>query len=83
MKKIESIGVSKVASKLLELNTGNLSYLFTVRHYGEDSIVTDLDMSHAIFPEGYYFNRKNGITNKHNTTNGHYETIGVYKLVEV
>lgn len=27
-----------------------------------------------ILPEGYYYNEKNGITNKHNTTSGLYES---------
>lgn len=26
------------------------------------------------FPEGYYYNEKNGLTNKHNTTSGQYES---------
>ena len=83
MKKIENIGVDKLAAKLLELNKGNYSYLFMVELDGGKSIVTDMDMTKAAFPEGYYFNSKNGITNKHRTTSGLYETIRAFTLVEM
>ena len=85
MKKIENIGIDQLAAQLTALNKGkgHISYLFMVEQHGEKAIVTDLDMSKAIFPEGYYFNSKNGITNKHRTTSGQYETIRVFTLVEM
>ena len=46
--------------------------------YPEGWYFNDKNGEDLIYPEGWYFNDKNGLTNKHNSSTGQYDTIGVY-----
>ena len=45
-----------------------------------DRIKSDVPGDQLILPDGFYYNEKNGITNKHNTTTGLYASIKVDEL---
>lgn len=83
MKKVENIGAKNVMKKICDRNNVSNHYIFLAEVYGCYSIVTDLNMEKMVLPAGYYFNSKNGITNKNNTGSGMYETIPVYTLQTV
>lgn len=68
---MENIGVKKMVSELKKLNPG-----VSVR-YDCDTwpamIITSSARDTLKYPDGYYWNAKNGLTNKHNTASGMYE----------
>lgn len=66
-----------VAARLLELlNPGKVAV--TRDPYNGFRVIANCAPEDLIYPEGWYFNDKNGLTNKHNTSTGQYDTIGVY-----
>ena len=73
MKKIESIGIDKLVSMLDNMNPKG-----SVKMADENVIaIKGMSPNDVVYPEGYYYNAKNGITNKHNTTSGMYEAFTV------
>ena len=66
-----------VAARLLELlNPGKVAV--TRDPYNDFRIIANCAPEDLIYPEGWYFNDKNGLTNKHNSSTGQYAAIGVY-----
>lgn len=66
-----------VAARLLELlNPGKVAV--TRDPYNGFRVIANCAPEDLIYPEGWYFNDKNGLTNKHNSSAGQYDTIGVY-----
>ena len=66
-----------VAARLLELlNPGEVAV--TRDPYNGFRVIANCAPEDLIYPEGWYFNDKNGLTNKHNSSTGQYDTIGVY-----
>ena len=66
-----------VAARLLELlNPGKVAV--TRDPYNGFRVIANCAPEDLIYPEGWYFNDKNGLTNKHNSSTGQYDTIGVY-----
>lgn len=66
-----------VAARLLELlNPGKVAV--TRDPYNCFRVIANCAPEDLIYPEGWYFNDKNGLTNKHNSSTGQYDTIGVY-----
>ena len=43
-------------------------------------IFSSVDIEKLVLPEWFYYNQKNGITNKHNTQSGIYVSIHVYPI---
>lgn len=81
---MENIGIFEVVKEMLRLNWVDCDeYLFAGKFGGHRVIVTNLDMTTLKYPEGYEFNSKNGVTNKHHTTSGIYESFPVYSLGEL
>lgn len=70
---MENIGITRMAKELEILNP---SVQFDVRDYSVSPVIVifgTVPGENLILPEGYYYNEKNGITNKHNTASGLYE----------
>ena len=66
-----------VAARLLELlNPGKVAV--TRDPYNGFRVIANCAPEDLTYPEGWYFNDKNGLTNKHNSSTGQYDTIGVY-----
>ena len=66
-----------VAARLLELlNPGKVAV--TCDPYNGFRVIANCAPEDLIYPEGWYFNDKNGFTNKHNSSTGQYDTIRVY-----
>lgn len=73
---MENLGITKFMQELRRLNP------HTSVCYVTDGFVTTIITGHIFrsslskikLPEGYYWNKKNGITNKHNTASGTYES---------
>lgn len=82
---MENMGAFKVVEEILRLNwdLDCDEYLFVGNFGCQRVIVTNLDMTTIKYPEGYEFNSKNGVTNKHHVTSGLYEAIPVYSLEEL
>lgn len=76
---MENIGVFELVKKIRRLNAGNfcMNYLFAGYIGSQEVILTNLDMSKVKLPDGYYYNEKNGVTNKHHTASGMYESFHV------
>lgn len=73
MKKIENMGIDKMVSMLDNMNPRG-----SFKIGDEDTIVMKgIAPQYCKYPEGYYYNAKNGVTNKHNTYSGMYETFKV------
>lgn len=73
-KKMENIGIAKMREELIRLNPGAK---LDVRDYTVSPVITiygNVLGASLNLPEGYYYNEKNGITNKHNTESGVYES---------
>lgn len=73
MKKIENIGIETLVTALDNLNP---SGSFKIVDWSTIA-VKGIDPREVKYPEGYYYNEKNGITNKHNTFSGFYESFYV------
>lgn len=58
------------------LNPGKVAV--TRDPYNGFRVIANCAPEDLIYPEGWYFNDKNGLTNKHNSSAGQYDTIGVY-----
>ena len=43
-------------------------------------IFSSVDIEKLVLPEWFYYNQKNGITNKHNTKSGIYGSVRVYPI---
>lgn len=43
-------------------------------------IFSSVDIEKLVLPEWFYYNQKNGITNKHNTKSGIYGSVHVYPI---
>lgn len=70
---MENIGITRMAKELEILNP---SVQFDVRDHSVSPVIVifgTVPGENLILPEGYYYNEKNGITNKHNTVSGLYE----------
>lgn len=83
MTRTKNIGVYKLEEELIKLNEGygRRYYLFVwYDEYDKVCIVTNLDMKKAVFPEGYYYDHKLGITNRSKSTVFTYEAFRVYSL---
>lgn len=66
-----------VAARLLELlNPGKAAV--TRDPYNDFRLIVSCAPEDLTYPEGWYFNTKNGFTNKHNCSTGQYKSIGVY-----
>lgn len=67
--------ISKVAKEISELN--NVTCYSTVWKNGKPIIVIEIQQGEfipekALYPEGYYYSKKNGLINKRNIENGIY-----------
>ena len=70
---MENIGINNMMKELKALNP---AVKFDVHDYSVSPIIIIFGTAPATelsFPEGYYWNEKNGITDKHNTNGGLYE----------
>lgn len=81
---MKSIGIFEIVEELLRLNRELEpdEYLLAGDFGGQVLIISNLDMSKLRYPEGYEFNEKNGVTNKHQTRLG-YEAFLVCSLEEL
>ena len=79
MVKVKNMGIKALAAQMTVMNN---DVVVAVEIYGQPSIATFIPPEKLKFPMGYYYNEKNGITNKHNTINGSYESFPLYKLSE-
>lgn len=70
---MENIGINEMKKELIKRNP---SAKFDVRDYTVSPVIIiygNIPGENLSLPEGYYYNQKNGITNKHNTS-GIYES---------
>lgn len=70
---MENMGITRMAKELENLNP---HVQFDVRDYSVSPVILiygTVPGENLNLPDGYYYNDKNGITNKHNTTTGLYE----------
>lgn len=68
---MENLGVVKLCGELEKLNPG-----VSVRYECDTwpaTIITSVACDNLRLPSGYYWNAKNGLTNKHHTASGAYE----------
>lgn len=73
MKKIENMGIENLITVLDQMNPRG-----SFKMADENTIaVKGIAPQYVKYPEGYYYNPKNGITNKHNTASGMYEAFEV------
>ena len=70
---MENIGIVKLMQKLKELNPTVQLDLYDYTVSPVIIIFGSVPATALSFPDGYYWNEKNGITNKHNTRTGLYE----------
>ena len=75
---MESIGIVNMMNELRVLNPTVKFELHDYSVYPVFAIMGTAPATELNFPEGYYWNEKNGITNKHNTGSGIYESF-IYK----
>ena len=68
------------AKKLLDLNQGQMSYLFPLDRDGELFLVTDLNLSKARIPRGFRYDSKR---NLYCSTKGHAFALPVVLLEDV
>lgn len=73
----ESIdSVKRLAEELAKLNPdANITYIGNEIFGGEPTISTEIKPEKLKYPQGFYYNDKNGITNKHNTKSGSYMSV--------
>lgn len=71
----QNYSISELVEEIKRLNP-NKSIAFDDFILGE-RIVLDDDVSNYKLPEGWYYNEKNGLTNKHNTKTGMYNSYDV------
>lgn len=68
---MENIGVTALLEELKRLNP-TVSFQLE-NEYDFAAIVGSVPPEELILPDGYYYNEKNGINNKHKTNSGLYE----------
>ena len=71
---MENMGIAKMKEELIRLNPG---VKLDVRDHTVSPVITiygNVVGTNLNLPYGYYYNDKNGITNKHNTESGVYES---------
>ena len=70
---MENIGLNNMMKELKALNP---AVKFDVHDYSVSPVIIIFGTAPATelsFPDGYYWNEKNGVTDKHNTDSGLYE----------
>ena len=67
---------------LEQLNDLNPGANITVDDANPNILYSDIDANLLTLPNGWYYNNKNGITNKHNTETGMYQSYTVEKYQE-
>ncbi len=70
---MENMGIQELTKELKKLNP-NIEVRFKADTYPAIIIARCSDCSKLNLPVGYYYNDKNGLTNKHNTASGQYES---------
>ena len=60
----ENSEINRLACQIKKNNKGGFTYFFIVEKKDEKLFLTDLDVRNAQYPEGYYFDTEEGITNK-------------------
>jgi len=78
MKQIENMGINKLVGEMRVLNGNDM--IFPVDLMGQKVILSMVERSKLVYPEGYYWSSKNGVTNKHNTASGQYESFDLYEM---
>lgn len=73
---IELSSSSFIIQKIQELNPG----VEIKTDVDRSMIFSSLPVEELVLPEWFYFNYKNGITNKHNTQSGRYGSVHVYPI---
>lgn len=70
---MENIGIYNLVKELKARNP-EVKFDLSDRTKGPVAIIYGTAPAESLsYPEGYYYNEKNGITNKHNTKSGFYE----------
>lgn len=71
---MENIGLNSMLQELSHLNP-SAKFAKDWREYSVVKVIHgNVHVENLQLPDGYYYNNKNGITNKHNTTSGLYES---------
>lgn len=70
---MENMGLNKMIKKLRELNPTVKFDVHDRKVSPSIIIIGTVPARELSFPNGYYWNEKNGITDKHNTDSGLYE----------
>lgn len=78
MKQIENMEINKLVGEMRVLNGSNM--IFSVDLMGRKVILSMVEHNELVYPEGYYWSSKNGVTNKHNTASGQYESFDLYEM---
>ena len=78
---MEDINFGRVFYALNYLNPEAIIKLHPASYSGlTNAIMSSITGNKLRLPEGFYYNEKNGVTNKHNTKSGMYITIPVLPL---
>ena len=72
----EPTNIKEAVKVIQQLNPG------AVIEIKDGKIYSSIDGKDLLLPKRYYYNDKNGITNKHNTPNGLYVSFGVEKIAD-
>lgn len=74
----ECLGIKKMVSEINRLNPGVYAYTSIYSSLNIIFFRFKINPKTLKLPEGYYYNEKNGITNKHNTKSGSYESFSIH-----
>lgn len=82
---MKGIGIFEVVEEILRLNRELEcdEYMLVGDFGGQTVILTNMDMCALRYPDGYEFNTKNGVTNKHHSKTGIYESFPVCSLEDL
>ena len=76
----QSTNIREIVKELIWLNPG---VIIEIDNMDINRIVSSIPADKLVLPDGFYYNEKNGITNKHRTKSGSYISIRVKeKLIE-
>ncbi len=78
----ENLGADKMYNCLVDLNMDPKIKIVLFKFPGnfDAEFWCNIPPEDLILPKGYYYNTKNGITNKHRTKSGAYESFNVRRV---
>ena len=78
----QSTNIYEISEVLQLLNSNAEIRVTDINKTGLMNVYSSVKAEYLNLPLGFYYNEKNGITNKHNTKNGQYVSIIVEDLID-